>query len=590
MKLYQYIIATILATAVAALCATELTAGERNAATLPDSLLTEDRVYELTFSDPDMAKSIIDEMRHRKLLPGHELDFLEGDLMVNHRYYDEAAALYLKALENDSVKNDPATHMSLLHRMITCYDGRNDNRNTTKYVKLLLDEARKNHDKPMESIALFNMGKLSYYQEDKELAYKLMYEAIGIMKQSDYAYKYDNLRYDYNTLAIMLQRDERYEEAYNTLIELENVVTASTEAEPEIKNLAQKELKTLYAQQAIILHKLGRDDMAEVAYGKWKKAAPEYTADDYIIAPYLTNSGRPDEAIKIYTDYEQRLRQRGDTISYHMRSILRSLGLTYYRTGRYKNSAEYFLRLANVTDSLKVREQNSSAQELATAYDTHRKETELIKRSNSLRLRNAWLVGTVAALILLLVLMSRQMRHTRLIKKKNMALVENIQDLLAYKSELDRLKQLLPQQETEEYDRQASESTGTMSNYEIDNHHIFERLDRQINNEQLFLNPDLTRDDLLRIAHTDKNRLAKIMQQHEFANTSDYINRKRLEYAATQLNSHPEYTINAIAESCGLPNVPTFNRLFRKNFGMTPTEFRKATKEQSHSYASTHYE
>ena len=117
--------------------------------------------------------------------------------------------------------------------------------------------------------------------------------------------------------------------------------------------------------------------------------------------------------------------------------------------------------------------------------------------------------------------------------------------------------------------------TTDTSDIETENRHIFELLDRKINEGKMFLNPDLTRDDLVHIAHTDKNRLAKIMQQHEFANTSDYVNRKRLDYAATELKSHPEYTINAIAESCGLPNVPTFNRLFRKRFGMTPSEFRK---------------
>lgn len=117
---------------------------------------------------------------------------------------------------------------------------------------------------------------------------------------------------------------------------------------------------------------------------------------------------------------------------------------------------------------------------------------------------------------------------------------------------------------------------GGLSDYETENRRIFEMLDRQVNDRRLFLNPDLTRDDLVRVAHTDKNRLAKIMQQHEYANTSDYVNRKRLDYAAAELEVHPEWTINAIAESCGLPNVPTFNRLFRKRFGMTPSEFRKA--------------
>lgn len=33
------------------------------------------------------------------------------------------------------------------------------------------------------------------------------------MEGADYKYKYDNLRYDYNTLLILLQRDGRLEEA-----------------------------------------------------------------------------------------------------------------------------------------------------------------------------------------------------------------------------------------------------------------------------------------------------------------------------------------------------------------------------------------
>ena len=566
--LKRYIIYTLIL-----LCTSATQAAGNDTAVLPDSLLTEDKVYELTFTDPELAGQIIDEMRRRQMQPKHELDILEGDLLVNNHYFDEAAAFYLSALNDDSVKNDPDTHMSLLHRMITCCDGIHDDNSTTQYVKQLLEEARRHGNKPMESVALFNMGKLTYYQEDKDLGYELIDEAIKLMEQSDYAYKYDNLRYNYNTLLIMQQRDELYDDALATLSALENIVTASTSAEPEIASLTRKELKTLYAQQAIILHELKRNNEAEAAYRKWQAAAPEYTADDYIIGPYLANSGRLNEAIKVYGNHEQQLRLRGDTISYHMRSLLRSLGLVYYRTGKYQKSAEYFLRLAEVTDSLKTREQASSAQELATAYETHKKEAELVERANSIKVRNAWLVGTAAALILLLVLMWRQMRYARLIKKKNSALVENIQELLYYKTELDSIRQQSANPDTDE-PTTPTDTTDT-SDIETENRHIFELLDRKINEGKMFLNPDLTRDDLVHIAHTDKNRLAKIMQQHEFANTSDYVNRKRLDYAATELKSHPEYTINAIAESCGLPNVPTFNRLFRKRFGMTPSEFRK---------------
>lgn len=573
---------SMLMTALFLICGTAQ--AENEEASIPDSLLTEDHVYNLTFTDMETALRIVGEMRTRHMQPAYELDMLEGDLWCNNRYFDKAIPLYLKALQNDSAKNYASTHMSLLHRMISCYDGKHDDANTTKYVKLLLEEARKNNDKPMESIAMFNMGKLTYYQEDKELGYKLIKEAIDIMEHSDYDYKYDNLRYNYNTLLIMQQRDELYEDALETLAALESVVTASTDNEPEIANLAQKELKTLYAQQAIFLRKLKRLDEAEAAYKKWKAVAPGYTADDYIIAPYLIGTGRINKAIDIYNDYEAQLESRGDTISYHMRSLLRSMGMAYYRIGQYKKSAEYFSRLSNVTDSLKVREQNSSAQELATLYETHKKENELIKRDNEIKVRNAWLLGTVTAIAMLLILMFWQIRHAKLTKRKNIILAANIQKLLAYKNELESIEQ---QKELETGKPHSSgipgndcNSSNQASDYETENRQIFATLDNRVNQEQLFLNPDLTRDDLMRIAHIDKNRYAQILQQHGYTNTPDYINRKRLEYATNELEIHPEYTINAIAESCGLPNVPTFNRLFRKHFGMTPTEFRKALKHK----------
>lgn len=55
---------------------------------LPDSLLTEDRVYELTFSDPELAGRIISEMRRRQVEPKYGLNILEGDLLIDNRYFD----------------------------------------------------------------------------------------------------------------------------------------------------------------------------------------------------------------------------------------------------------------------------------------------------------------------------------------------------------------------------------------------------------------------------------------------------------------------------------------------------------------------
>ena len=73
-------------------------------------------------------------------------------------------------------------------------------------VKRLLDKARLSGNSAMESIALFNMGKSLYLQGDKDRGYKIMLDALNIMEQCEYRLKYDNLRYDYNTLILYYMR------------------------------------------------------------------------------------------------------------------------------------------------------------------------------------------------------------------------------------------------------------------------------------------------------------------------------------------------------------------------------------------------
>ena len=67
-------------------------------ASLPDSLLTEDAVYEYTFTDFPLAQQIMDELRLRKSLPDYRLDMTEGDIYFNNGYYSQALKYYPRAL------------------------------------------------------------------------------------------------------------------------------------------------------------------------------------------------------------------------------------------------------------------------------------------------------------------------------------------------------------------------------------------------------------------------------------------------------------------------------------------------------------
>ena len=214
---------------------------------LPDSLLTDDYVYEYTFSDFDKAEQIMQELRKRKSLPDYKLDATEGDLYFNTGHYYRALKFYKRALENDSVRLDDHRQMEQIHRLISCYDCLHNETKKAQYVDMLMKKAEQCGNKEMQSVAMFNMGKMLYYQGTKDKGYDYMQRAADLMEQTDYKYKYDNLRYNYNTLLTFRERDHRDEEALRTLEALQRVVTEETGNETPMEGLDGKEKKAMYA-------------------------------------------------------------------------------------------------------------------------------------------------------------------------------------------------------------------------------------------------------------------------------------------------------------------------------------------------------
>lgn len=204
---------------------------------LPDSLLTDDNVYRYTFSNFPLACRIMDELRIRKLLPTHRLDITEGDLYFNNGHYRHALKNYRRALESDSIRQNDDEYMDQLHRLISTYDCLHNEVGKAECVNLLLGKAKATGNQPMHSIALFNLGKMIYYQGNKSQGYEYMHQAVDLMLHTDYEYKYDNLRYNYNTLLVMQQRDKLYEEALSTLDALQSVVTREQGGEPQMQGL-----------------------------------------------------------------------------------------------------------------------------------------------------------------------------------------------------------------------------------------------------------------------------------------------------------------------------------------------------------------
>lgn len=85
----------------------------------------------------------------------------------------------------------------------------------------------------------------------------------------------------------------------------------------------------------------------------------------------------------------------------------------------------------------------------------------------------------------------------------------------------------------------------------------------------------------------NKSSLCKFIKKQTGQTFTEYINSLRLEKAALLLTSTTDPACD-IAYDCGFTNIPYFHRLFARNYGMSPCDYRKKycqyTLPQPHEY------
>lgn len=101
------------------------------------------------------------------------------------------------------------------------------------------------------------------------------------------------------------------------------------------------------------------------------------------------------------------------------------------------------------------------------------------------------------------------------------------------------------------------------------------RLLHQIQEDQKYLNQNITLEKLASCYEVDSKTLSTTIKKHNDSNFNDYLNSMRLDHFMALIENleHKKYTLFALAEKSGFNSKTTFNRVFKKKYLVSPSSY-----------------
>lgn len=111
---------------------------------------------------------------------------------------------------------------------------------------------------------------------------------------------------------------------------------------------------------------------------------------------------------------------------------------------------------------------------------------------------------------------------------------------------------------------------------------FLEELQRLFESEKIYLDSDLTIESLASRMGTNRSILSKLINQHLGRTFPTLLNQYRVGEAVRLLTDAKcsNYTIEAIGQMCGYNNRQVFHSAFKKEAGLSPSEFRNVARSQ----------
>lgn len=304
-----------------------------------------------------------------------------------------------------------------------------------------------------------------------------------------------------------------------------------------------------------------------------------------MIAPTQMALGMYDEALTTYAEIARRM--AADTLNDDYAVILRSRAIAAHAKNHYVEAYDYQTRYADLSKVLSDSLMKGKAHEYAARYHDQEQKLE-IAQVNAQSQRKTIIIWVVVIIIMLISIFACWLlRQWRVIRRKNLVLVEQIGEAIEYKEKYESLTPgPSPMGEGSDYSQgqKAQQVTPVapaiesdlLSLDDISNDELFLRLRHAIKREHLYLDPSLDRQKIMDIFQLSRHRVgAAFAQGSEFASLSDFIRDCRLEYSCNLLVTRPDLSIKEVAAKSGFNYASNYSSDFKNRYTMTPSNYRE---------------
>ncbi|MBN2091414.1 helix-turn-helix transcriptional regulator [candidate division KSB1 bacterium] len=112
-------------------------------------------------------------------------------------------------------------------------------------------------------------------------------------------------------------------------------------------------------------------------------------------------------------------------------------------------------------------------------------------------------------------------------------------------------------------------------------HEVHRKLKKLMSDKKLYTNPQLTLSELAEHLDVSVNHLSQVINQYEKVNFHDFVNTYRIDEFIKNASTNKNFNILAHAFDAGFNSKSSFNNVFKKRHGMTPSKYIDQLSQQS---------